>query len=212
MTRLILLRHGQSEANLKTWFAGHSDPHLTELGLEQAQRAADYLAANEHIDLILASDLYRATETALPTARLLGLPVHPTPGFREIYAGVWEGMRFSDLIAAYPDGMKTWIHDLANARPAEGESVAELFVRVTAALDRVARENDGKTVLIATHWTPIRAMICHAMRQDHTHISDYPKPFNASIHILGYDKGTYTIEQMNVVEHLNGLLPKSITE
>ena len=62
MTRIILLRHGQSEANRDIWFAGHSDPHLTEKGLLQAECAAEYLARHERIDLILASDLHRAVE------------------------------------------------------------------------------------------------------------------------------------------------------
>ena len=206
MTRIILLRHGQSEANRDIWFAGHSDPHLTEKGLLQAESAAVYLVQNEQIDLILSSDLHRAVETATPTAKRLGLPVIPEQGFREVFAGVWEGMPFSDIDAQYHQELFTWDNDLANACPPEGESVAKMFARVNATLDRVAREQDGKTVLIATHWTPIRAMICHAMGCDHTHIADFEKPHNASIHVLRYEAGAYTVEQMNVTEHLSTML------
>lgn len=208
MTRIILLRHGQSEANRDIWFAGHSDPHLTEQGLLQAERAAEYLVKNERIDRILASDLHRAVETATPTAERLGLPVIPEQGFREIYAGAWEGMPFAEIDVRYAQEIANWYGDLANACPPEGESVAELFARVCATLDRVARAYDGETVLIATHWTPIRAMICHARGCDHTHIADFEKPWNASIHVLGFEAGAYTVERLNVVDHLDGLLPK----
>ena len=206
MTRIILLRHGQSEANRDIWFAGHSDPHLTEKGLLQAEYAGEYLAEHERIDLILSSDLLRAVETATPTAKRLGLPVIPEPGFREIFAGVWEGMPFADIDVQYHQEIFTWDNDLANACPNEGESVAELFARVNATLDRVAREQDGKTVLIATHWTPIRAMICHAMGCDHTHIADFEKPFNSSLHVLCYEAGSYTVERINIVDHLKDRL------
>ena len=75
MTRIILIRHGQSIANFIGKFAGHSDFDLTELGHRQAELAAGYLLKNEKIDKIYASDLLRAYNTAVPTAKALGLEI-----------------------------------------------------------------------------------------------------------------------------------------
>ena len=78
MTRIILVRHGQSEANLAhRWAAGATDTKLTALGKKQAELLADYLTAHERIDAIYASPLSRATDTVRPTAERLGLSVIP---------------------------------------------------------------------------------------------------------------------------------------
>ena len=75
MTRIILVRHGQSEANANFIFAGHSDFPLTEFGHAQAKLVAEYLAKNEKIDAIYSSDLKRAYYTAVPTSELLGIEI-----------------------------------------------------------------------------------------------------------------------------------------
>ena len=66
-TRLYMIRHGQSEGNLKNLFLGHTDMDLTELGHLQAEMAAEYLATVP-VDVIYASDLKRAFHTALHTS------------------------------------------------------------------------------------------------------------------------------------------------
>ncbi len=69
MTRLIITRHGQSIANAQYRFAGHSDFDLSEIGHKQAELAAEYISKNFTVDYIYSSDLLRAYNTALPTAK-----------------------------------------------------------------------------------------------------------------------------------------------
>ena len=104
MTRLILIRHGQSEANKGIWWAGHTDAPLSEVGREQAAAAARYLRANEQIDVAYSSDLSRAMETARPTAEAFGLSVIPDKGLREIFSGKWEGITFAEINEKYGAG------------------------------------------------------------------------------------------------------------
>ena len=213
MTRLILIRHGFSMANATHRFAGHSDFPLSDIGHEQARLAAEYLFANENIDKIYASDLARAYETATPTAEKFGLPVIPERRLREIYAGRWEGMLFDDIAQVYRDDFYVWRNDFARARCTEGESVAELFGRVTAAVIDLAAQNDGKCILLASHATPLRAVECFTAGKTANSMGEFNFPTNASIQYYTYEDGRLTAERLNVIDHLEGLitaLPKGV--
>ena len=210
MTRLILIRHGQSEANKGIWWAGHTDAPLSEVGREQAAAAARYLRANEQIDIAYSSDLSRAMETARPTAEAFGLPVIPDKGLREIFSGKWEGITFAEINEKYGEDRERWFTDLANACCTGGETIAQLYERVVATVTRIAEENDGKTVLIAAHWTPILAMICHALGRDPAEIGDCPEPVNASIQILSFENGQFRPVMLNITDHLEGTLSRYV--
>jgi broad specificity phosphatase PhoE len=210
MTRIILVRHGQSEANLaRRWAAGKTDAKLTELGQRQAELVADYLTAHEQkIDAVYASPLSRATDTVRPTAERLGLSVIPEEGIREIYGGLWENQPIS-LLRTDPQlksDYAMWHNDLAHCRCTEGESIIELYERASAAVLRLAKENEGKTLLLGTHWTPTVAILTYANYGDVLRINETPPPFNASIHVLCYKNGSFVLEKQNVVEHLGDLL------
>ena len=101
MTRLIFIRHGQSEANQQNRFAGQTNVPLTELGKAQARCAAEYITKREKIDKIYSSDLQRAHNTALPTSKLTGIPINDATELREICAGVWEGRLASEIEIEY---------------------------------------------------------------------------------------------------------------
>ena len=148
MTRLIITRHGQSIANAEKRFAGHSDFDLSELGHEQARLAADYIANNFKIDVIYSSDLLRAFNTALPSAKRLGLEVIPYPPLREIFAGEWEGRTTDELAIAYEKDFDVWKNDYANSRCTGGESTAEVYRRITATVTELAEKHDGQTVML----------------------------------------------------------------
>ena len=96
MTRLVIIRHGQSEANANYIFAGHSDFDLSELGKDQAKLAAEYLFKRIKPDAIYSSDLLRAYHTATPVGEIFNMPVIKEKGFREIFAGAWEGLSFAE--------------------------------------------------------------------------------------------------------------------
>ncbi len=213
MTRFIMIRHGFSEANKEHRFAGHSDFALSDLGKIQAEKCAEALK-NEKIDAIYASDLKRAYDTAVPVARAHGLPIIPHEGLREIFAGEWEGRTFEELNEEYPhDFGVLWKTDVGRARPTGGESVAELFERVIATLGEIAAENDGKTICIATHATPIRS-VCTAAEggraEDMSRLGWMP---NASISLFEYENGRFTAVYTGHIDHLGDLstfLPKNV--
>ena len=210
MTRLIVIRHGQSVANEEDKFAGHSDFDLTDLGRTQAELAAEYIKAHFKVDAAYASDLKRAYNTALPTARAFGLEVHGDQGLREIFAGEWEAMDFSKVISDYGEDFVLWRDDFAAAYCPGGETVAELSKRVCDTVQRICKDHDGETVLIATHASPVRAIQSAASGES---TSDINFVSNASINLFTYDNGKLAIKALNIVDHLGDLrtdLPASL--
>ena len=101
MTRVILVRHGQSQANIDEVFAGITDTHLTPRGEQQAESIARYLAAHEKIDKIYASDLTRVQSTVAPTAKTFDLPVINDTALREIHGGAWENQPYHEIKRKY---------------------------------------------------------------------------------------------------------------
>lgn len=213
MTTLIFVRHGQSEGNLHRLFLGHTDLGLTELGHEQAERTAEYLK-NTPIDVCYASDLKRAYQTAEHIVAKQGLSIIPEPRLREIYAGKWEGMSFLDLPVQYPETYEQWMHDLGHVRCPDGESVAELQIRIRAIVEEIVRKHPNQTVCLALHATPIRVMECIWKQLPLERITEVPWVPNASVTTVTYDadmKATLILD--GYAEHLADLktnLPKNI--
>lgn len=149
MTRFLFVRHGESKSNENGTFTGQTDVALSALGKRQAQALKEHLLRNYTIDRIYASDLKRAYDTVLPFAEAAGLPVQKEPLLREINGGKWEEKPIPFIVETYPEDYARWCENVGLARCTGGESMAEVQARGSAVLNRLAKENDGKTVLIA---------------------------------------------------------------
>lgn len=125
-------------------------------GLKQAKLTAEYLSRNYNVDKIYSSDLKRAFKTAECLGRLLDLEVVIDKNFREIDAGDWENVKFDDLPIQFPNEFDLWVNNIGVAVCPNGESVNQVADRVMYSLTKLAEENPEKTVVIATHATPIR--------------------------------------------------------
>ena len=178
-TLVYLVRHGESLGNLEKRFLGHVDLPLTDKGRTQAACLKAYLEKNAvKPDAVYASSLSRAFETARIAT---GKEPISTPNMREIYAGKWEGLAFSEIGARYPEEMKRWNEDIGASRPTEGESVCELSSRILETHFAIAEENAGKTVLIGTHATPVRLVETFARALSVEGAASVPWPTNASL-------------------------------
>ncbi len=204
MTTLLLIRHGESEANRNNIFAGQIDPPLQDRGVKQAELTAKYIMENYKVDKIFSSDLQRAYNTAMCLSKLSGIDVIKDEGLREIAAGEWEGMLFDELPVHYPEEFGVWINDIGKAACPGGESASELSRRVMNTIERIAKENDGKTVAVATHATPIRAAQSIIEAGTIDRMNDFAWVSNASVTIIEYD-GTWKVARASVDEHLEEL-------
>ena len=213
MTKLLLVRHGQSEANRYDLFAGFYDAKLEPHGEKQAQVTARYIRENYKVDGVYASDLQRAYKTGQIIAELLDVPIVPEAGLREIDGGEWEAQVFHELGDRYPEDFGLWQTDLANARCTGGESVRQLADRVMRTLERIAQENDGKTLVIATHATPVRAVMTMTQYGDLRKMQDVPWVSNASVTTVIYQDGQWQCIEAGEDRHLEGMrtvLSKSV--
>ncbi|MEE0967960.1 MAG: histidine phosphatase family protein [Clostridia bacterium] len=214
MTRLIIVRHAQSIANLEGFFIGHTDKDLSELGHTQARLLGEYLMKKEYpIDVIYSSDLLRPYHTVEPYAKLSGKEIIRDKELREIYGGEWEGHRFTDLYELYPVSYRLWKSDIGKAKCDGGESVVELYNRINAEIDRIAEKHDGETVLIGTHATPLRAIMARTYGVGAAGMQGVKWCENASINIFEYTNGVISAKELNISEHLGELrsgLPSTV--
>ena len=187
MTTVIFIRHGQSECNLERRFAGQIDAKLTDLGRRQAQSAAKALQAFP-ITRIYSSPLSRAMETAKPTAERLGLTIVPEPGILEIDAGEWEGLSFDEIAEKYPEEFDHLQNDRSLLQTPGGESMRNVFDRVTACLDRLVSENRGGCIALFSHALPLRSMMCFWKKIPFSEIGQVHSGPNASITVVEYDE------------------------
>jgi ribonuclease H / adenosylcobalamin/alpha-ribazole phosphatase len=161
-TTTVLLRHGQTPLSAERRFAGRGDYPLTELGRKQAGAVAVRLAERGSIDLIVTSPLGRARRTAEAVAERLSVPMTVDDGLVETDFGSWEGLSFAEVSERWPAEMKSWLAD-AEAPPPGGESFAVVGRRVDAALDRLLTAYQGQTLVVVSHVTPIKTMVCRAL-------------------------------------------------
>lgn len=214
MTKLILVRHGQSVANFKRIFTGNGDFPLTELGKQQALAAGKYIKAHEDISAVYASPLSRAYETGSIIAKENGVPIITCEGLMEIYAGEWEGRLFDDIEKEYPESYSVWRNDIGHACPDGGESVKALFERCFSALEKIIEQNPDSTIVLATHATPIRSLSTYWQGIDIDNMKDVPWPLNASLTEVCFEKGRGFFDlRKDLCEHLAGIetaLPSNV--
>ncbi|MDQ2784410.1 MAG: histidine phosphatase family protein [Chloroflexota bacterium] len=162
MTHLYLIRHGEAVSNVEPIMGGmNGDTGLTSLGVRQAEALRDRLAATEEIaaDVLIASTLPRARQTAEIIAPALRLPIVWEDDVQEMRVGEADGLPLDEFARRY--GVPDYARDPYRPLAPGGESWAQFLLRVGTTLHRIAREHDGKTVVIVCHGGIIDgSMIC----------------------------------------------------
>jgi probable phosphoglycerate mutase len=201
-TATLLLRHGQTPMSVQKRYAGRSDIPLTDIGLQQAAAAAKRLAS-AGIDVIVASPLLRARQTAGEVAATTGAPVVTDDGFRETDFGAWEGLTFAEVRERWPAEVSAWLADPA-VPPPDGESFAEVSERVVGALQRVLTDRAGQTVLIVSHVTPIKTLVTTALLAPPAALYRMHLDVAALCEIDWYADGPAVLRSFNDTGHLAG--------
>jgi probable phosphoglycerate mutase len=161
-TTTILLRHGDTRLSPEHRFSGQLDLPLSAHGTRQAKAAAGRLAAGAPIDVVVSSPLQRALDTAAIAAAELGLTPVTDDDLRETHFGDWDGYTLEEVQQRWPAAVAAWRRDPEQAPPG-GESFADTAHRVNRACDRLLRDHGGQTVLVVSHVTPIKILLCRAL-------------------------------------------------
>ncbi len=212
VTKLILVRHGESLGNLENRFLGHTDLDLSPTGYKQAELIEKYFK-NIDIDIIYSSDLKRAYNTVFPVSKLKNVEIITSQNLREIRAGSWETLTFNELESKFTKEYDVWKNNVGMAQCSDGESVAMLQQRVCNEIKKISQNNPGKTICIGTHATPIRVFTAKCLGVSLEEIKNIPWVSNASISTFEFSDNEFKVCEYNCVEHLEGFvtsLPKNV--
>lgn len=158
---LLLVRHGQTPTTGTTLPGRAPGLHLAERGIEQAEAAAARIGALDDVDAVYASPLERTRETAAPIAKAVGQRVRRHKGLLEADFGEWTGRALKDLMKL-PEWQTVQRHPSGFRFPG-GESFTEMQQRIVTALQGIAADHPGKTVVAVSHADPIKAAVAHAL-------------------------------------------------
>lgn len=150
---LLFLRHGRTPNNAQARLQGQHDSPLDEVGRAQSRLMGEAIRAHWNVDRVITSPLQRTIQTA-EEAGFGHLPRTVDDRWSEIDFGAYDDRRIGEVIAEL--GL-AWLQDVRYAPP-DGESMAQMHLRVGAALDE-AFPSEGETVLVVTHATPIKSVV-----------------------------------------------------
>lgn len=173
VTKLYLVRHGQSAGNAEGRFGGHSATPLSKLGFQQAKLTAQTLA-KEKINAIYTSDLLRTAQTAEPLAKLLDLPIVKTSAFRERHVGVLEGLTFDESKEAFPRDYYALVNRNVHHVITKGESYRHLLRRATGELREILRIHQGERIVIYSHTGAICFLTLYLLGAINRHTKQTP--------------------------------------
>ena len=200
MTRIILVRHGETEWNRESRIQGHTDSVLTAEGRAQAAAIGARLAA-ERIDAIVSSDLGRAMDTAARIAMRCGHPVAGDPRLRERCFGLGEGLTYDEAGVRYPDAFSRRRETDPDFAIPGGESRRAFHERIGRAFDDLAREHAGTRIVVVTHGGVLATMY----RRIHGIALSTPHKVpitNAAFNELAFADGAWSVAAWDDTAHL----------
>lgn len=193
-TRIILVRHGQTEWNVAEVFRGRIDIELDETGLRQADLLAEYLS-HRKLEAVYSSPLQRALQTAEAIARHYGLTVEIVPGLNDVDFGEWQGLAHGDVRTRYSEVYRDWTTNPRCTKFPSGESLEEVRQRALAVVDKVTKQPG--TVVLASHRVVHKLLICALLGLDDSHF------WNIRIDTCGMTTFDFTDGQFVLTEHNN---------
>jgi 2,3-bisphosphoglycerate-dependent phosphoglycerate mutase len=151
VTRVLAIRHAQTDWNAGLRLQGHTDVPLNAEGRSQAARLAAALRG-QPLDAVYTSDLARARDTARAVAEACGAPLHLAPALRERAFGRFEGVRRDEIARRWPDEAERWRRrEPGYAPPDGGESLLDFHARCMAAATRLAAAHPGGAIALVAH-------------------------------------------------------------
>lgn len=163
MTKIYLIRHGETEDADARRYKGHIDVPLSERGIAQIKNVAEHLSRNTELACIYTSGLSRALKSAEIIADAFGLTPVINDGLKERSFGEWEGMTFDEIKEKWPEAFKAWAANPLEFSPMGGESTTALKARALKAFIEIVAANNGKNIAIVAHGGINRILLCELL-------------------------------------------------
>lgn len=195
-TRLVLVRHGETEWNATGRLQGQLDVELNTTGLLQAQAMAP-VVAQYHPVALYSSDSQRTVQTASFLAEQLRLPIITDPRLREVHVGSWGGLDLAEVSELDPDFGPALARGEDRRRSPEGENGAEVAARIRPALDEIAQRHPGLTTVIVSHGFASRMAVMSMLGWDYRTAFSLGGLWNCAWGSLIGDGSTWRLECYN---------------
>jgi len=211
VTKIYMVRHGQTAWNADGRFMGQLDIPLDKTGLAQAARVAERLRSLRP-QAIYASDLQRAWQTAEAIQREIALDavtkpapqITPEPRLREMAFGEWQGLTYTEIQENYPEQVKAWMTDLEGFHPPGGESLVEMTGRLKSALEDILTRHADQTVLLVAHGGSLQTLITLVTGLEASQMWQFPLK-NSSISVIELYSSGWLVTLLNDTCHLDGM-------
>ena len=201
MTRLILVRHGETEWNRVERFRGHADVPLNATGLAQAGATARRIHRAWPVSAVYCSPLSRAGETARAIAALFKLTVTPVQDLIDIDYGEWQGKSSEEVKSLWPDLLSAWYEKPHTVRVPRGESLDDVRERCGRAVRRVAAEHPGGCAVVVGHTVINRVILLDVLSLGNDRFWRIRQD-NCAINEIEADGDEFTLVSMNDICHL----------
>lgn len=201
ITRLFLIRHGETEANLEKRYQGLTDYGLNERGISQAEKVG-FRLAREPLSIIYSSTLKRARETAEKIAVHHNLEVITVETLKELNFGNWEGLTAEEIGRLYPEIFQKWTKGEFDIQIPGGENRKLFLERINQAISTIIEEHQGQTVAVVTHGGPIKSIICQSLGTEPRAFWNFRQD-NGAINLIEYNQDYHTVMFINDTCHLN---------
>lgn len=162
MTRLILVRHGETTWNVSGHYQGRTDTDLSDRGRRQAVALARHMK-NVHLDAIYSSPLKRALDTVEQVARNAGLELNVDNCLTEIEHGLWGGLHKSEVQERYGETLRLWLENPTQAEVPGAETLEDVQSRVRDAVSCILKNHPHQAVLICTHDAVLKVLLTSAL-------------------------------------------------
>jgi broad specificity phosphatase PhoE len=210
MSKVYLVRHGQTAWNVGEIFRGRADIPLDETGKQEVHLAGEALE-DETLHAVYSSPLSRSMETAENIAKFHHLPVAPLDAIIDISYGEWEGLENHEVQQKYPDLHALWLSEPHKIRFPQGENLDEVRSRAMAALeDLLVKHRDENFVLVA-HRVPNKVICCAVLGLDNSHFWRIQQD-TASTNLFKFQNGQWIISFLNDVSYLKSLGKEALTD
>ena len=199
MSRIVMVRHGESVWHAENRYAGSSDIELSDRGRDHARALASW-AASAGLQRIYVSDLRRAQATAQAVEAAVGLKASVDPRLRELHFGDGEGLTSSEMRQRFPNEYTAFCSDPVENHLPAGENPATAIARGRAALQDIACEAGPEArVLVIAHSTLIRLLLCDLLGIAPSRYRQvFPELGNVSINELVLTEGSAALLHFNV--------------
>jgi len=208
MTRIILVRHGQTEWNRVERFRGWADLDLNELGKRQAEAVAEKVA-QWSVAAVYSSPLRRAVTTARILGKRLGLEVELLPGLIDINYGEWQGLSPEEAVAKDGSLYALWLKSPHLVRFPGGESLKQVRDRVVAVVNDLIADHSEETITLVSHKVVCQLLLLHFLDLDNSHFWQVTQDVSA-INLFEVNDGRPVALLLNDTCHLKQIKERHI--